>query len=87
MLGVKSTCKDRWRQVLSEADRVKNKHLLTLEAAISTNQTREMEYNNLQLVIPEAIHNTYSEMQQKRLINVTEFLEIIQFRQRAVSWH
>ncbi|MEG1426159.1 MAG: type II restriction endonuclease, partial [Oscillospiraceae bacterium] len=26
MLGVKSTCKDRWRQVLSEADRVSDKH-------------------------------------------------------------
>ena len=36
---VKSTCKDRWRQVLSEADRIPNKHLFTLEAAISENQT------------------------------------------------
>src|SRR5262249_19070271 len=31
MLGVKSSCKDRWRQVLSEADRITDKHLLTLE--------------------------------------------------------
>lgn len=30
MLGVKSTCKDRWRQVLSEARRIENKHLFTL---------------------------------------------------------
>lgn len=35
MLGAKSTCKDRWRQVLSEADRIEKKHLLTLESAIS----------------------------------------------------
>ena len=26
MLGVKTTCKDRWRQVLSEADRIPQKH-------------------------------------------------------------
>ncbi|MDE2089998.1 MAG: restriction endonuclease, partial [Gammaproteobacteria bacterium] len=28
MLGVKTTCKDRWRQVLVEARRIKRKHLL-----------------------------------------------------------
>ena len=33
MLGVKSTSEDRWRQVLTEADRIPQKHLCTLEAA------------------------------------------------------
>lgn len=42
MLGVKSTCKDRWRQVLSEAARIERKHLFTLEPGISENQTTEM---------------------------------------------
>lgn len=27
MLGAKTTCKDRWRQVLNEADRIRDKHL------------------------------------------------------------
>ncbi len=41
MLGVKSSCKDRWRQVLAEARRIERKHLLTLETAISQiRQTR-----------------------------------------------
>ena len=87
MLGVKSTCKDRWRQVLSEADRIKEKHLLTFEAAISTNQTHEMEYNHLQLVVPQDIHKTYSDTQQKWLMNVTDFIEMLLFRQRAMTWH
>lgn len=87
MLGVKSTCKDRWRQVLSEADRVKNKHLLTFEAAISINQTAEMKAHSLQLVVPEGIHSTYSDEQQKWLMNVTDFAEILLFRQRAMTWH
>ena len=85
MLGVKSTCKDRWRQVLSEADRIKGKHLLTLEAAISINQTKEMEAHQLQLVVPEGIHSTYSGEQQKWLMNVSNFIEMISFRQRAMS--
>lgn len=87
MLGVKSTCKDRWRQVLSEADRIKDKHLLTFEAAISTNQTNEMKAHSLQLVVPEGIHGTYSDEQRKWLINVTDFMEMLLFRQRAISWH
>ena len=38
MLAVKTTCKDRWRQVLREADRIRTKHLLTLQEGISPNQ-------------------------------------------------
>lgn len=34
MLGAKSTLKDRWRQVLSEAERIETKHLLTLVPSI-----------------------------------------------------
>lgn len=81
MLGAKSTCKDRWRQVLAEADRIENKHLLTLEAAISTHQTDEMISKHLQLVIPRAIHKTYTIAQQEWLMDVTSFIAMLQSRQ------
>ncbi len=81
MLGVKSSCKDRWRQVLAEAGRIEKKHLLTLEAAISKNQTDEMQAKNLQLVLPEQLHNTYSEVQRSWLMNVTQFTEFVRQRQ------
>lgn len=81
MLGVKSTCKDRWRQVLSEADRIENKHLLTLEAAISENQTDEMISRNLQLVVPQSLHKTYTAEQQQWLLNLNAFIEIVLKRQ------
>lgn len=42
MLAVKTTCKDRWRQILTEADRIPAKHLLTLQEGVSTAQFREM---------------------------------------------
>ena len=64
MLGVKSTCKDRWRQVLAEADRIEYKHLLTLETSISKHQTDEMQAKNLQLVLPRGLHETYTPEQQ-----------------------
>ena len=83
MLGVKTSCKDRWRQVLSEADRIKRKHLLTLEAAISKNQTDEMKMKNLQLVLPEALHSTYSTEQQSWLITLSGFTELVKERQNS----
>lgn len=85
MLGVKSTCKDRWRQVLSEADRIQNKHLITLEAAISENQTNEMASRDLQLVLPKSLHKTYTAGQQAWLIDVGDFLNLVIDKQRKAG--
>ena len=76
MLGVKTTCKDRWRQVLSEAKRIDKKYLLTLETPISPAQTDEMREWNLQLVVPAALHAPYTRPQQEWLMNVTDFVEL-----------
>lgn len=81
MLGVKSTCKDRWRQVLSEAKKIKNKHLFTLEPGISENQTWEMQTNQLQLVLPKSLHQTYSQDQQDWLLNLSSFISLVKERQ------
>ena len=81
MLGVKSTCKDRWRQVLAEADRIKLKHLFTLEAAISANQTAEMQAKSLQLVLPLSLHTTFLPKQQEWLLDLQEFLALLRERQ------
>lgn len=81
MLGVKSTCKDRWRQVLSEATRINTKHLLTLEPGISENQTNEMKANSLELVVPETIHTTYRDSQKEWLVNVKDFISLVRERQ------
>jgi hypothetical protein len=84
-LGVKSTCKDRWRQVLSEADRVERKHLLTLEPAISTNQTDEMQARQLQLVLPRSLHATYTSAQQTWLMDVSGFVALVRERQAVLT--
>lgn len=84
MLGVKATCKDRWRQVLAEADRIERKHLLTLEAAISMNQTDEMKTKNLQLVLPKGLHDTYTPAQQAWLMDVSGFIKLVLERQRGL---
>ena len=77
MLGAKATCKDRWRQVLSEAAKIRDKHLLTLEPGISENQTNEMRTQSLQLVVPAGIHATYRASQQSWLMTVEGFLALV----------
>lgn len=81
MLGAKSTSKDRWRQVLTEADRIPRKHLCTLEAGISTRQTDEMQRQQLTLVVPEALHETYSEQQRTTMLRVADFIEVVRAKQ------
>jgi hypothetical protein len=81
MLGAKSTLKDRWRQVLSEAERIDEKHLLTLEPGISENQTDEMRVKKLQLVVPRRLHGTYRPSQQAWLMDISSFISVVRGRQ------
>jgi hypothetical protein len=66
---------------LSEAVRIEEKHLLTLEPGISENQTNEMQAKQLRLVIPRRLHATYRPAQQAWLMDVTEFLRLVRERQ------
>lgn len=81
MLGVKSTCKDRWRQVLAEADRITPKHLLTLETAITVAQTDEMAAKNLRLVVPKGLHATFVDTQCAYMYDLSDFISLVRGRQ------
>jgi hypothetical protein len=85
MLGVKSSCKDRWRQVLAEARRIERKHLLTLETAISQNQTDQMRDEQLQLVLPRPLHSTYTLVQQHQLLDVASFIQVVEEKQARMT--
>lgn len=77
MLGAKSTCKDRWRQILTEADRISEKHLFTLEPSISENQTNEMQQEKVTLVLPESLRQTYTNHQQSMLMTLSDFISFV----------
>lgn len=81
MVGAKSTCKDRWRQVSFEADRIATKHLVTLEPAISSPQTDQMVNANVQLVLPSKLHGTYTEAQRKWIWSVARLVEMLAEKQ------
>jgi hypothetical protein len=73
-LGAKTTCKDRWRQILNEADKIKVKHLFTLQQGISQNQLREMYDNNVILVVPETYRKTFPKEYQDKIMNLYSFI-------------
>ena len=75
MVAAKTSCKDRWRQVLAEADRISRKHLLTLQPKISPGQTSEMQQLGIALTIPAAIHAGYSDAQRSGILTVAQLLE------------
>lgn len=74
-LAAKTTCKDRWRQILNEADRIKIKHLFTLQQGISGHQLEEMHVNNVILVVPEQNLNTYPKIYRDKIYTLRKFVD------------
>lgn len=74
MLAVKTTCKDRWRQILNEANRIQEKHLLTLQEGVSETQFREMQGSNVKLVVPASLIGKYPELVRPNLQTFESFI-------------
>lgn len=73
-LASKTTCKDRWRQVINEADRIPIKHLFTLQQGISTNQLKEMICHNVKLVVPASNVKTFPEEFWPEILTLNQFV-------------
>lgn len=82
MLGVKTSAKDRWRQILVEANKISRKHLITLEPSISSQQTNQMHTESIQLVLPMPLFDTYTSAQQTQLVTLGQFINEIKEKQR-----
>lgn len=78
-LAAKTTCKDRWRQVINEANRLrdKNKFLCTLQQGISFEQMDEMEAEKVILVVPKEYIKTYPREKQERIWTVKKFIDYV----------
>jgi hypothetical protein len=77
LLGAKTTCKDRWRQVLAEGDRLKTKYLVTIQPGISKAQLTEMRDKHLNLIVPFPLWETYPHDVHQELMSVKEFIELV----------
>jgi len=75
VLGVKTTLRDRWRQVLNEADRVPSKHLFTLQEGVSPAQFGEIAAAGLTLVAPAQAHTKFPPETRPDILSLGGLLE------------
>lgn len=82
-LAAKTTCKDRWRQILNEADRLRErpKYLCTLQQGISTGQLEEMEAEQVVLVVPRPYVSSYPARFRASILTLEMFIQ----RMRALE--
>lgn len=83
-LAAKTTCKDRWRQVLNEADRLRDKpkFLCTMQQGISGAQMDEMQAENVILVVPKPYIDTYPKDRRERIWTLHKFVEYVKEKER-----
>ena len=75
-LAAKTTCKDRWRQILNEADRFRDqtKFLCTLQQGMTDKQMNEMAAENVVLVVPKPYIRSYPTGTSMQIITLADFV-------------
>ena len=78
-LAAKTTYKDRWRQILNEADRLKGrtKYLCTLQPGISSEQLSEMEAEKVQLIVPREYISFYPPEKRSGIWTLKTFIDYV----------
>lgn len=78
-LAAKTTCKDRWRQILNEANRLKGrtKYLCTLQPGISPEQLNEMEAEKVQLIVPREYISSYPPEKRAGIWTLKKFVAYV----------
>ncbi len=80
-LGAKTTCKDRWRQIIGEADRIPQKHLFTLQQGISGNQLKEMKSAGVTLVVPKPYLTSFPKDYREDIWTLDKFVKYVESTQ------
>lgn len=75
-LAAKTTCKDRWRQILNEADRFRGrtKYLCTLQQGMTEKQMNEMAAEDVVLVVPKPYVKSYPAHTSMHIITLVDFI-------------
>lgn len=81
-LAAKTTCKDRWRQIITEAERIPIHHLCTLQQGISEAQMNEMEGENVILVVPKPYISSYPKKKRDKIWTVSRFIDYVKEKEK-----
>ncbi|KGN30541.1 hypothetical protein N802_06910 [Knoellia sinensis KCTC 19936] len=69
LVAAKTSVKERWRQIATEARHVPTRYLATMDPAISVSAADDMAKNNLQLVLPKPLNVRLATLSYAELIN------------------
>ena len=75
MLAAKTTLRERWRQVLEEAERIPTKHLLTLQEGVSVKQYAQMHEAGIILVVPSSLQKHFPESIRPEFVSLDGFIQ------------
>lgn len=86
ILAAKTTCKDRWRQILSEAGRMRGKQifLCTLQQGMSPAQMEEMEAEHVTLVVPQKYIAIYPPEKRDYIWTLAKFIDHVRTLEEAL---
>lgn len=78
VLAAKTTCKDRWRQILNETENLDQHYLFTLQQGITSNQLDQMISAKVQLVVPKQHLNTFPEIYRDSILSLKDFIGLVE---------
>ena len=77
MLAVKTTLRDRWRQVLAEGRKLHTKHLLTLDEGVSPAQYDQITNDGIKLVVPRRNLSHFPARVRDEILTLDAFVNLI----------
>lgn len=80
-MNAKTTVRERWMQVSSEAQRLSTRHLGTVDSSISQSTLSNIKAAGIRIVMPEGVLSTYAE--GSGLISIAEFVDFVRSTQQA----
>ena len=66
---------------MNEADRIRTKHLFTLQQGISKNQLSEMNQYGVQLVVPRAYLSSFPAEHRADILTLEQFVNYVSLTQ------
>lgn len=84
VMGAKTTCKDRWRQVATEADRADYKYLFTTQPGLTSHQLKEMESLHVGVVVPKSNIGFFPAEFREKISSLAEFIGMVKDRQSGI---
>ena len=76
-IAMKTTLKERWKQVVYESPRVRRKYLLTLQDGMPAQTLREMREADVTLIVPEELHSEYPMPERDALLSVEALFAVL----------